>query len=135
MPGANQAIVRAIMHDPQVLARFWMSVDRSESADGCWVWRDKPSCRYGYSVFRVRSHSVSTARVAWFAATGEFPLRGRIRHTCGSVSCVRPQHLVWELGRTSERELLATSDGYVSVACIGGASLPNAIGAEYRRAS
>ena len=85
--------------------------------------------------FRVRSHSVSTARVAWFAATGEFPLRGRIRHTCGSVSCVRSQHLVWELGRTSERELLATSDGYVSVACIGGASLPNAIGAEYRRAS
>jgi hypothetical protein len=135
MHRANDPIVRAIMQDPDVLARFWRSVDRTSSEDGCWQWRDKPSCRYGYAVFRVRSHSISIARVAWFAATGEFPLAGRIRHTCSNVSCVCPQHLVWELGRMSERALIATCDGYASTAGITSAIQPSIDGGALRRAS
>jgi hypothetical protein len=135
MPGAHHAIIHAIMHDPRVLERFWMSVDRDHSGEECWLWRDKPSSQGGYSVFRVRSHSVSIARVAWYASTGEFPLRGRIRHSCGNTACVRPQHLLWELGQIGQRALSATSDGYASVAPVRSASLPDALTPEYQRAS
>jgi HNH endonuclease len=134
MHSPNDPIVRAVTRDPNVLARFWASVDRAESGDDCWRWRGEPN-RDRHPVFRVKHHAVSVSRVAWFAATGEFPLGGRMRHTCENISCVRPEHLVWELGRMSDRVLRTRSDGYVSVAGISSAVRPNADDARYRRAS
>ena len=135
MRRADNTAARAVIRDPAILTRFWASVDRTSLEDGCWEWRDTPSCRYGYSVFRVRNHSVSVARVAWFAATGEFPFGGRIRHSCGNVACVRPQHLVWELGMMAERALVATANGYASLAGTGTAGRPTLDISPYLRAS
>jgi hypothetical protein len=111
---AEHPIVRAATRDPQVVARFWTSVERDESADACWEWRGRRSGE-GHPIFAIRSHSVSAARVAWLAATGEFPLGGRLRRTCQNASCVRPEHLAWDLGVQSQRMLRSESDGYVSV--------------------
>jgi hypothetical protein len=115
MRSPNHTIVRAVTRDPQVLARFWASVDRAEGDDACWEWRHWPTPNR-YPVFRVKHYAVSAARLAWFAATGEFPLAGRIRHTCANILCVRPEHLEWELGMMGERQLRANSNGYGSVA-------------------
>lgn len=116
MRSPNHAIVRAVTNDPRTLARFWASVERVEGAEDCWEWRERSSGRH--PVFRVKHHAVSAARIAWFVATGEFPLAGRVRHTCQNISCVRPEHLEWELGMMGERRLLASSNGYVSVAAL-----------------
>ncbi len=117
MRSPNHAIVRAATHDPEILARFWASVERVAADEACWEWRDRRMANR-HPVFRVRHYAVSAARLAWFAATGEFPLAGRIRHTCGNIACVRPEHLEWELGRAGERLLQASSDGYGRVAHI-----------------
>jgi hypothetical protein len=117
MRSPNHAIVRAVTNDPQTLARFWASVERGEGAEDCWEWRDQPAPGR-HPVFRVKHHAVSAARIAWFAATGELPLAGRIRHTCQNIGCVRPEHLEWELGMMGERQLRASSNGYVSVAAL-----------------
>ncbi|MFN2566020.1 MAG: hypothetical protein ABR499_13570 [Gemmatimonadaceae bacterium] len=114
----NHPDARAAAHDPQqVLARFWASVDGRESAESCWEWRGRRSA--GYPIFTVKYRSVAAARFAWFAATGDFPLGGKLRHTCRNVDCVRPDHLEWELGRRTERRLRAVSDGYVTPSDIG----------------
>jgi hypothetical protein len=112
MRSPNHLIVRAATRDPQVLARFWAAVDRPESGEACWEWRPQ-TARDRHPVFRVKHYAVSAARLAWFAATGEFPLGGRMRHTCENISCVRPEHLEWELGMMTERVLRAASDGYL----------------------
>ena len=105
-------IVRAAARDPQIIARFWASVDRAAHPGACWKWAgrrvdDRP-------IFAVKYTSAAAARVAWFAATGQFPVGGKLRHSCDNADCVRPEHLTWELGRRTERMLRARSDGYVS---------------------
>jgi hypothetical protein len=109
-------IVRAATNDPQILVRFWASVARSESPEDCWEWQDGALGRH--PVFRVKHRAVSVARLAWFAATGEFPLGGRMRHTCENIRCVRPEHLEWQVGRRTEHMLHASCGGYVPVAAI-----------------
>lgn len=124
MRSPNHPIVRAVTNDAKTLARFWASVERGEGAEDCWEWRERAPGRH--PVFRVKHHAVSAARIAWFVATGEFPLAGRVRHTCQNISCVRPEHLEWELGMMGERRLLASSNGYVSVAALrSGARTPD----------
>jgi hypothetical protein len=109
----HHPIVRAATRDPQVVVRFWASVERLQAADACWEWNGR---RGGdrRPVFTVKYTSVAPARFAWFAATGQFPIGGKLRHTCENADCVRPEHLAWELGRRTERMLRARSDGYVS---------------------
>jgi hypothetical protein len=131
----HDVIVRAVTQSPDALARFWASVGNRESGgDACWTWSSQPN-RGRHPVFRVKHHAVSATRVAWFAATGEFPLGGRMRHTCENILCVRPEHLVWELGRMGERMLRTRSEGYVSVAGISSAVARNADDVWERRAS
>jgi hypothetical protein len=126
-------IVRAADRDPRVLSRFWESVERREPAHACWEWRGR---RGGgdLPIFTVKYHSVSAARFAWFTATGDFPVGGKLRHTCENRDCVRPEHLLWEVGRRTERMLRAKSDGYVPVAAAGRVAGPEA-DASLRRAS
>jgi hypothetical protein len=109
-------IVRAAARDPQVIARFWASVDRSPAADACWKWLGRRID--GRPVFAVKYTAVVAARVAWFAATGEFPVGGKLRHSCDNADCVRPEHLSWQLSERTERMMRARADGYVSPARI-----------------
>jgi hypothetical protein len=116
MFSTHHPIVRAAARDPEVLVRFWASVDRSAADDACWEWRGRRNEHR--PIFTVKYSSVMAARFAWFAATGEFPVGGKVRHTCENGDCVRPEHLEWELGRRTERMLRARSDGYVCQAGI-----------------
>jgi hypothetical protein len=134
MRSPNDPIVRAAARDPNVLARFWASVDRGISAADCWECRDGRRQR-SHPVFRVRHRAISAARLAWFAATGEFPLGGRIRHTCENTSCVRPDHLEWEVGRRSAQMLRAQTDGYVQVVAAGSVTPATYEDGLWRRAS
>jgi hypothetical protein len=134
MRSPNDLIVRAATRDPNVLARFWASVERGASAEDCWECRDGRT--YGrHPVFRMKHRAISAARLAWFAATGEFPLGGRIRHTCQNIACVRPDHLEWEVGRRTAQMLRAHSDGYVPVPAAGSATPGSYDDVRYRRAS
>jgi hypothetical protein len=108
----NHPIVRAAERDPRVTERFWASVDRAPAADACWQWIGR-RCGDRRPIFAVRHNSVVAGRFAWFVATGEFPVGGKLRHTCDNADCVRPEHLSWELGRRTERMMRARSDGYL----------------------
>jgi hypothetical protein len=133
MRSPNSAIVRAITHDPRVVARFWSHVDRGGSAEDCWEWRGPHLDTY--PVFRVKYSAMSAARLAWFAATGELPLGGRLRHRCENTRCVRPEHMDWELGTRTGCLLRAAAEDYVRVAAgRTGACGPKA-DVPYRRAS
>ena len=93
------------------------AVDRGSSAEECWEWQG-PRGFDTYPVFRVKYSSISAARLAWFAATGELPFGGRLRHSCENVRCVRPEHMQWELGQRTECLLRAASEDYVRVAAV-----------------
>ena len=133
MHSHDDPIVRTVMRNPCIIARFRASVIRGQAGSDCWSIRGQ-SDRV-HPVVRVKHQAVSAARVAWFAATGEFPIGGRMRHTCENSSCVHPDHLVWELGAICERVLHRSSGGYVSLAGISTAIRPAAIRETYRRAS
>jgi hypothetical protein len=118
MRSPDDPIVRATARDPRILARFWTSVDRGDqSTEACWEWQG-PEGYGAYPLFRVKHRAVSAARVAWFTATGEFPLSGRLRRTCQNPRCVRPEHMEWELGRRTEHMLQAMCGSYVPVATV-----------------
>jgi hypothetical protein len=88
--------IRSLAHRPEDpwdaadarLARFWSHVDKSSSANGCWLWNGNKD-RKGYGRFgQERAH-----RVAFEAEHG--PLNGQhLHHVCGNASCVNPVHLL-----------------------------------------
>jgi hypothetical protein len=105
-------LARVLERDPRLLDRFWSAVELSELPDGCWQWLG-PRRPRNYPAFFIGPRSVGAARVAWYIATGELPRGGRVRHECGNEECVRPSHLRWEIGRTTERRLLVERGGYL----------------------
>jgi hypothetical protein len=108
----SDALARVLERDPRLTQRFWSSVERTDSPDGCWHWRGPLKLRT-YPAFFIGTRSVAAARVAWFIETGELPRGGRLRHECENEECVRPSPLIWEIGRTTERRLFADGSGYL----------------------
>jgi hypothetical protein len=105
-------IVLAIRRRPAIMRRFWSFVERSAEDDACWEWRGSEA-RDGRPVFHVGQSTISVARLAWLWSTGEYPAAGRLRRSCHNRQCLRPAHLVWTLSATTERRLVAASDGYI----------------------
>jgi hypothetical protein len=108
----SHLLARVLERDPNISHRFWSSVERDESPNGCWRWRG-PTKLGTYPAFFIGTRSVAAARVAWFIETGELPRGGRLRHECDNAECVRPSHLTWEIGRATERRVLADGSGYL----------------------
>lgn len=71
-------------HDIQ---RFWSRVDRTA---GCWIWTmpNGDRCRFGIGKRRYEA-----ARIAYELHFGSVPAEAIIRHDCGNMLCVRPEHL------------------------------------------
>jgi hypothetical protein len=113
----SEALCRVLERDPRIEERFWSSVERADAPNGCWHWRG-PTRHRSYPAFAIGTRSVAAARVAWYIATGEVPRGGRLRHVCDNAECVRPSHLRWEVGRTTERRLLAAGSGYVRTTAV-----------------
>src|SRR5436305_6319104 len=114
MARKDELIRTAIERNPRIVDRFWAYVERDESEEGCWLWRG-PLRRHRSPAFSIGSRSVSPARVAWYAATGEVVHFGRLIQMCGNDLCVRPSHLGWSLSRIAERHVVARDDGYVGI--------------------
>ncbi|MDB4884229.1 MAG: hypothetical protein JWL95_2995 [Gemmatimonadetes bacterium] len=109
----DRNVLRALQEDTSVLERFWAQVDVNDSESGCWEWSGHLR-HHQYPTLFVGSYSIAATRVAWFTATGELPAGGRVRHACDNPHCVRPEHLAWTLGRTSQRRIDVLGDGYLS---------------------
>jgi hypothetical protein len=105
--------LRLIHDDPRVMERFGAR-RKGPREDDCWEWQGKvtPS---GHPCFHLGQHSVAPGHLSWFWSTGELPTCGRVQRLCENPRCVRPQHLAWIVGRTSERRALAETDGYQSL--------------------
>jgi hypothetical protein len=76
----------------QVVAKFWKAVELPQVGAEAACWRHRArlfQCQVGY----VR-YTTTAARVAWTIVCGE-PLGAddHLRHDCGHLDCVRPDHL------------------------------------------
>jgi hypothetical protein len=111
----HHSIVRALRRNSSVTARFWASVSKGETQNGCWEWIgcSKPGSR---PVFSVSQYTIAASRVAWFMETGDLPAGGRVEQLCTNALCVRPSHLGWRIGRRTECVLDALNDGYIRLA-------------------
>jgi len=68
--------------------RFWRKVDRDDSC-GCWLWRGEVRKPSGFGVHNKRLAHL----VAWESVGREVPSEKTLRHTCGTKTCVNPEHL------------------------------------------
>jgi hypothetical protein len=76
----------------QVVAKFWQAVELPQvgAEVACWRHRGRLfQCQLGYL-----RYTTTAARAAWTIVFGE-PLGAddQLRHACGNLDCVRPDHL------------------------------------------
>jgi hypothetical protein len=130
MRSAHRVVVR-VLYDHESIERYWSYVAVDPSQTGCWEWRGSVKGSRHLTFF-IGSHSIAAARVAWFFATGELPIGGRLLHTCENDRCVRPTHLLWAIGWRTNRTRNARGDGYLT-APASLAAAENADAADARR--
>jgi HNH endonuclease len=80
---------------------FWAKVDRAPD-DGCWEWTGSRDVT-GYGIVRLDGRLHKAHRVAWMLANGQQPGL-RLRHVCGNVNCVRPDHLASRSGSSASNQ-------------------------------
>lgn len=74
------------------IRRFWAMVQKSEDANGCWIWtgaKDKD----GYGQFTANCVPFKAHRVSYEIFVGSIPEDLVPDHTCKNPSCVNPKHL------------------------------------------
>lgn len=69
--------------------RFWAKVERTPD---CWLWTASTT-NVGVGQFRLGRTNVPAHRYAWQLIHGAAPA-GDLRHGCGNMRCVRPEHMV-----------------------------------------
>lgn len=71
--------------------RFWTKVSKvpGQGIGDCWLWTG--GTREGYGAFWMEGRTLGAHRVAWYFATGVWPLFAC--HTCDVKTCVRRSHL------------------------------------------
>lgn len=77
----------------RVLARFWSKVNKT---DTCWLWTGArvPSNGVEYGSFHLGPRKTTRAhRAAYLLLVGEIPDGLTLDHLCGTLLCVRPDHL------------------------------------------
>ena len=106
----DELILREIQRDERIVSRFWQLVSKGDSGNSCWHWQGRVSKRS--PALQVGRLCTQATRVAWWTATGSFPMGGRFYRTCDNDLCVRPDHLAWSLGKSAERVQDLDSSGY-----------------------
>ena len=86
--GVKAGTPRSLARPDEV--RFWEKVDK---APDCWVWMGSVS-HTGVGQFRFRGRMSQVHRVAWQLIGGELAPGEMLRHGCGNLRCVRPDHMV-----------------------------------------
>ena len=75
---------------PDVEARFWAKVQRSET--GCWEWTSG-HWGDGYGIFLIQKRAKAAHRVAYTLLHGPIPEGVLLDHRCHNKGCVNPSHL------------------------------------------
>jgi len=77
------------------MKRFWDKVEKSDDADGCWLWKANRDAK-GYGLFWLNRKYVRAHRVAWSLRYGAIGVEKILYHTCENYHCVNPDHLCLE---------------------------------------
>lgn len=75
--------------------RFWLKVDKTSSANGCWIWNGCINDD-GYGCFPLPSGEQIAHRVAWILSGNTIPKGKYVLHKCPGKhnrACVNPSHL------------------------------------------
>jgi hypothetical protein len=74
--------------------RFIVKIDKTSSANGCWLWT--ASLNHGYGQFHNKNGPRIASRIAYELWVGKITNELHVRHKCDEPSCCNPEHL--ELG-------------------------------------
>lgn len=77
---------------------FWTRVEKTE---GCWLWKLKPSTKFGY----CRFNKTLAHRKAWEIEYGSIPSGMIVCHKCDNPRCVRPDHLFLGTQKDNVRDM------------------------------
>ena len=86
---SNACYARSLMYDTE---DFWKFVDKTASANGCWLWTGHKVGK-GYGEFRCQGVRSQAHRFAYEQAFGPIPEGLCVCHKCDTPACVRPDHL------------------------------------------
>ena len=94
--------------------KFWARVNKN--ANGCWDWIGSISTDAGYGQMLWEGSPRPAHRISWQLRHGEMPTGDFLMNTCGTRTCVNPDH--WELKKMmspEERACLTESCDGISV--------------------
>lgn len=86
---------------PNRFVDMWKRVQVG-APDECWPWQGSTR-RNGYGDFKRANRHYSAHRVAFTLATGVYPGRALVCHTCDNPGCCNPAHLF--LGTVADNNL------------------------------
>ena len=79
--------------------KFWARVHKN--SNGCWDWIGSISTDAGYGQMLWEGSPRPAHRISWQLKHGEMPTGDLLLNTCGTRTCVNPDH--WELNTVEER--------------------------------
>jgi hypothetical protein len=99
--------------------KFWEKVDRESS--NCWLWTGavtKKGQKNSYAIFSHDGRNQLAQRVAWALEGLETINNSTLENTCGTKTCVRPEHWIKTLRRlNSLGEKLVSTHLCINVGC------------------
>jgi hypothetical protein len=83
-------MTKLITITPDVVARFWAKVNKTE--EGCWLWTAGHDGS-GYGSLKISGKQIKAHRISYTLANGAIPDGLWVLHKCDTPRCVRPDHL------------------------------------------